>query len=56
MPDIIETTDALPNHMDGNKDAIDEGIKVFERKQAIRAKKKKWKWVKDTKKPRKNAR
>jgi hypothetical protein len=56
MPDIIETTDALPNYQFGTKDAIDEGMKVFERKQAIRAKKKKWKWVKETKKSRKNAR
>ena len=47
MPDIIETSDALPNHMDGNKDAIDEGMIVFERKQKERAKRKTWKWVTD---------
>ena len=47
MDEPIQTTDALPNHMDGNKDAIDEGMKVFERKQKKRAKRKTWKWVTD---------
>ena len=47
MDEPIQTTDALPNHMDGSKDAIDEGMRVFERKQKVRAKRKTWKWVTD---------
>lgn len=45
--DIIEVFDALPNHMDGSKSAIDEGIITFERKQKLKAKRQKqtWKWI-----------
>ena len=47
MDEPVQITDALPNIMDGNKDAIDEGMKVFERKQKERSKRKTWKWVTD---------
>jgi len=43
-----ETSDALPGlPIHGSKEAIDKGYETFERKQKLRAKRKKtWKWVK----------
>ena len=44
-----ETSDSLPGlPIEGAKEAIDKGFATFERKQKLRAKRKKtWKYVKD---------
>ena len=44
--DIIQVSESLPNISNGSKNEIDEGMKTFERKQKLKAKRKKtWKWI-----------
>ncbi len=47
--EIIKISEAFADHIDGAKESIDEGMKTFERKQKLKAKRKKtWKWIEKT--------